>query len=290
MSFAKQWLTLSLGIMSIFAGCGKPTPAGYWEGKASTKEIPMKDHVRTLTRSAEVDFWFVVNWSAAEGIGTAVGEAEAIYDAELKVDNLPKVTAPVPGGSVKFEPEVGGKLTDTDNRRKFPVVGLLTLNKEGTGGTLMLQKANQRDSRSKGEKLDDEAKGKSGPDAPMEFTIRADPGVSGGIAGSAGSVNYGGGRVTAGTAGGGEFSANAPEAPGVQVIKIPMTPFSPFADSAGKVEKRAGGPFAASFEEKTDKSTIKWSVKQMGGEHREPPKITPEMERQIEELRRSLNR
>lgn len=280
MLFARPWLTLSLGILSILAGCGKPTPAGYWEGKASAKEIPLKDGVRTLTRSAEANFWFVVEWSRTENIGTALGEAEAIYDAELKVDKLPKVTAPVPGGSMKFEPEVGGKLTDTDNRRKFTVIGVLTLNDARSGGTLILQKAIQVDSRSNRDRLDDEAKGKKGADAPMEFTIRADPGVSGGIAVSAGPISPTEGAVDAPARGG----------PGVQVLKIPMTPFSPFADSAGKVEKRTGGPFAASFEEKTEKSTIKWTATQTGGEKREPPRITPEMQRQLEELRRSLNR
>lgn len=281
MTTTKLLLGGIVAILSILlCACGKPTPAGYWEGKASAKEIPMKDGVRTLTRSAEADFWFVVKWSPTDEIGTALGEAEAIYDAELKVDNLPKVTAPVPGGSMKFEPEIGGKLTDTDNRRKFPVIGVLTLNKERNAGTLLLRKANDVDTRSDREKMDDEAKGKRGPDAPMEFTIRADPGVSGGIAASAGPISPTEGAVDVPGRGG----------PGTQVLKIPMTPFSPFAETAGKIEKRSRGPFAASFEEKTDKSTIKWSVKQMGGEQREPPKLTPEMERQIEALRRSLNR
>ena len=269
------------------ASCGKPTPAGYWEGKASAKDILIKDHARTLTRSAEVDFWFVVKWSADAGFGTAVGEADAVYDAELKVHNLPKLTVPAPGGSVKFEPEVGGKLTDTDNKRKFPVIGVLALDKDGKRGSLLLQKVNQPDTRSQSEQLDAEAKGVKGPDAPMEFTIRADPGVSAGIASDAGSVQYGGGKLTAETAGG-EISADVPEVPGAQVLKIPMAPFSPFTKSAGKTEKRAGGPFAASFEEDTGKSTTKWSAKQMGGEKREPPQITPEMQRQIDALRKAL--
>jgi len=98
MRFANR-LLIAVGTLSILAGCGKPTPAGYWEGKASAKEIPLKDQFRTLTRSAETDFWFVVDWSPVNHTGVAVGEAEAVYDAELKVDNLPKVTAPVPGAA-----------------------------------------------------------------------------------------------------------------------------------------------------------------------------------------------
>jgi hypothetical protein len=33
---------------------------------------------------------------------------------------------------------------------------------------------------------------------------------------------------------------------------------------------------------------MNWSAKQMGGEKREPPKLTPEMERQLEQLREML--
>lgn len=288
MRFANR-LLIAVGTLSILAGCGKPTPAGYWEGKASAKEIPLKDQFRTLTRSAETDFWFVVDWSPVNHTGVAVGEAEAVYDAELKVDNLPKVTAPVPGGSVKFEPEVGGKLTELDRHRKFPIVGLLSL--QGDAGTLVLEKVSAQDNRSKREKLDAEARGEQAPDRPMEFTIRADPGVSGGLAGSAGKLGYNKGKVTAETAGGGEFSANAPdvnEKLGGTVIQIPMRPFSPFNDSPAKVEKRPSGSYVASFEEKGKNYSINWSAKQMGGEKREAPKLTPEMERQLEQLRKML--
>ena len=74
------------------------------------------------------------------------------------------------------------------------------------------------------------------------------------------------------------------------VQKIPMTPFSPFRDAGGQVVKRPGGPYAASFEEKTEKSSVKWNAKQAGGEQREAPRISPEMQKQIEELKRSLRR
>jgi hypothetical protein len=72
------------------------------------------------------------------------------------------------------------------------------------------------------------------------------------------------------------------------VKKIPMTPFSPFRDAAGKVEKRPGGPFVASFESSGEKHTVKWTAKQMGGEQRQGATLTPETMRQIEELLRLL--
>jgi hypothetical protein len=280
--------------MLILAGCGKPTPAGYWEGTVSTKETPMKDGNKTLTRTVDAEFWFTVAWDAVAKTGTVSGEAEAKYDAELKVDNLPKVTVPAPGGAtVKFEPSVGGKLTG-ENRRKFPIVGVLLLDGSGSG-TLVLAKA----SSPQHARADLPAPW----DAPLEFTLRADPGVSGGISGRAGSLNYNarsgqlsGSASVGGLVGGrdntGSTSQGVDTGLGGDLIvqKIPMTPFTPFGEAGGKVVKRPGGPYTASFEESDDKNSVKWNAKQMGGEHREPPRLTPEMERQIEELRRSLNR
>ena len=138
----------------------------------------------------------------------------------------------------------------------------------------------------------------------MEFTLRADPGVSGGISGRMGSLNYDtrtgglsgsanfGGLGQEGTNGTGSASQGVDTGLGGDLIvqKIPMAPFTPFRDAGGKVSKRAGGPYVAVYEENGEKITVKWNAKQMGGEHREPPTITPEMERQIEELRRRLNR
>lgn len=293
MSPAKT-LVISLGISIFVAGCGKPTPAGYWEGTVSSKETPMKDGNKTLTRAVNAKFWFTVAWDPVAKTGTLSGEAEAKYDAELKVDNLPKVTVPAPGGAtVKFEPSVGGKLTG-ENRRKFPVVGVLALDDSGSG-TLVL---------AKGSSPEHERAGLPAPwDAPLEFTLRADPGVSGGISGRAGSLNYdtrsgrlSGSASVGGLSGGRDNTGSASE--GVNtgrggdliVQKIPMTPFTPFREAGGKVVKRLGGPYAASFEENGDKYSVKWNAKQMGGEQRDPPRLTPEMEQQIEELRRRLNR
>ena len=264
---------------------GAATPAGYWEGTARASETPMKDPVRTLTRTVDADFWFTVSWDAQRGIGTVSGEAEGKYDAELKVENLPKVTVPTPGGNVKFEPSVGGKLTDTDNRRRFPIVGVLRLDPGGSG-TLVLQKVNAP-AGTAAQQRDREAGGSKTFDAPMEFTMRADPGVSGTLGGPMGSVTASSsGKVTAGAMGA-EASAGGGN---VIVKKIPMTPFSPFADKPGTVEKRPGGPYVASFELKDDKGTIKWSAKQSGGEKREPPKLTPEAQRQLEEIVRRVAR
>ena len=275
---------LLCGLACACSEQGRPTPGGYWEGTARAHEIPMKDTVRTLTRSADAEFWFTVNWDAARNVGTVSGEAEAKYDSELKVENLPKITVPTPGGSVKFEPSVGGKLTDTDNRRRFPIVGVLRVDPSSGNGTLVLQKVDAPRGTQR-EQADREAGGSKNYDAPMEFTMRADPGVSGGLGGAAGGVSISSsGKATAGA-----FGAEASAGGGnVIVKKIPMAPFSPFSDAAGKVEKRPGGPFAASFEEKTDKLTLKWSAKQVGGEKREAPKMTPDMQRQIDALIRRL--
>ncbi len=288
-------------VCGLLAGCepggvepGRATPAGYWEGTVSTKETPMKDGNKSLTRTVDAEFWFTVAWDPVAKTGTLSGEAEAKYDAELKVENLPKVTVPAPGGAtVKFEPSVGGKLTG-ENRRKFPVVGVLALDDSGSGTLVLAKASSSQHARA----------GIPAPwDAPLEFTLRADPGVSGGISGKAGSLNYdtksgqlGGsasfGGLDKGGEGGGSMSQGVDTGRGGDLIvqKIPMTPFTPFREAGGKVVKRPGGPYAASFEENGDKYSVKWNAKQMGGEQREAPRISPEMQQQIDELRRSLRR
>lgn len=277
--------TLVLALLACACGAdrGAATPGGYWEGTGRASETPMKDTVRTLTRTADTEFWFTVAWDAQRGIGTVSGEAEAKYDAELKVDNLPKVTVPTPGGSVKFEPSVGGKLTDVDNRRRFPIVGVLRLDARG-GGTLLLQKVNAP-AGTRRQQEDQQAGGSRTFDAPMEFTLRADPGVSGTLGGAGGSVTLSSsGRVTAGAMGA-EASAGGGN---VIVQKIPMVPFSPFTSAPGTVEKRPGGPYVAAFEDRGEKHAFKWSAKQTGGEQRTAPRLTPEAERQVEEMIRRL--
>ena len=137
------------------------SPAGYWEGEGQASETPLDDGVRTLTRSADFEFWFSLD---ANGSGT--GEITLTYDALLTVDGLPSLSVPAGGlGSVSFDPEVGGKLTDEDPTRIFPLVGV------HTDAGLVL------------------AMVPGGEPAPLEFTLQADPGVSAGISG--GGVNIG---------------------------------------------------------------------------------------------------
>lgn len=233
-------IVLSLLLLS---GCGRATPEGYWEGKGRTSEVPLKDRFRQLTRKADFEFWFT-----ADRAGNAVGEIELVYDAELKVENLPSVSM----GMFSFNPSVGGRVTDLNPKRRFPLVGVLAL--EGEQGQLALEIATPEDTRPK-----------------IEFTMRADPGVSAGL---------GGGLVTipGGAAGVGE----------VTVRRIDMKPFSPFGGPA-KVEKRPGGPFAARYEDRAEKYSIEWSARQAGGEQRRVER-TRDMDDLIRKLRDQLNR
>lgn len=271
--------------LAAHAQPGRATPAGYWEGKASAHEIPMKDPNKELTRSVEAEIWFTVTWDPRSRTGTLAGEADATYDAVLKVENLPKVTAPVPGGSVKFEPSVGGKIAG-DNKRKFPIVGVIMID-ENDKGSLYLRKVDDRPQGSQQQQLDAEARGAKSFDAPMNFVMRADPGVSGGISKGGGNINYSRGAISGGVGGASQEVQTGSEGPGVITQNIPMAPFSPFAPAGGTVTKRAGGPYVASYEEKAEKRTIKWTAKQMGGERREFA-LTPEMRRLIEEMVREL--
>jgi hypothetical protein len=212
--------------------CGDPVKTGYWEGKGKMSSVPMKDRFRQLTRGADFEFWFTLDKD-----NYAAGEIVLTYNSELTVENLPSVSA----GSVSFSPKVGGKITDLDPKRKFPLVGMLT------GDELQLAIATPEPARRK-----------------IEFTIRADPGVS---------ASMGGMSVPGGAAGVGDAT----------VKKIDMMPFSPFS-GPGKVEKRPGGPYVASFETRSANSSTEWTARQMGGEQREV-KMTPEMRQALERLR-----
>ena len=221
---------------------GNATPSGYWEGDGTASEIMMDDAVRKLTRTVEFEFWFALNAD-----GEALGEIELKYDAELIVIGLPKITVPAPGGSsISFQPKVGGKMTDLDPTRTFPLVGVL----DGESLTLMI--ATPEGDREK-----------------LDFTIRGDAGVSGGMGIGKISVDLGEGDVQ------------------LIVIPIEMTPFSPF-NGAAPVVKRAGGPYAAKFEAKGETFAIDWSARQIGGEKREPMEMTPEMELELRRLKEQL--
>jgi hypothetical protein len=220
-------------IVALPVACGNPVKTGYWEGKGKVRSIPMKDRYRQLTRDADFDFWFTLDKE-----GMAAGEIELVYDSVLTVENLPSVSA----GAVSFSPKIGGKVTDLNPKRKFALVGVLV------GEQLKLEIATPEDMR-----------------PSIEFTIRADPGVSAG---------FGGLTIPGGAAGVGDMN----------VIKIAMKPFTPF-EGAAKVEKRAGGPYAASYEARANNFSTEWSARQMGGEQREV-KITPEMREALDKLRR----
>lgn len=240
-------LFAALLLASVAAGCGDAetqTPAGYWEGRGKSNEIMMDDTFRHLTRSSDYTFWFNLDAS-----GNALGEIELDYDAVLKVENLPQVTVPIPGGNFSLAPEVGGQVTDLDPRRRFPLIGVLTRNNELTLGL-----ATPQDDRPK-----------------LEFTIRGDPKVSAGMISGSDLTESAG-------VGGGNY--------GQVVLKIPMTPFSPFVGSA-PVTERGAGVFAANFEEKTAKMAIDWSAHKVRSAEREM-RLTPELAAALRQLRLEL--
>lgn len=231
-----------LASAALFAGgCeSRAAPDGYWEGRGTAKETPMKDAYKELNRSADFEFWF-----ALDKQGNAVGEVEITYDAVLRVENLPKATLPAPGITVSIDPEVGGKMTDLNPRRRFPLVGVLD------GEHLSLAIGIPEKQRK-----------------PLEFTLRADPGLStaGGAAGASINVPLGGA--------------------GTIVKKIDMKPFDPFGGKA-KVEKRPGGPFAAHYEDQGKDYAINWNARQVTGEQRRI-EMTPELELELRRLREAL--
>lgn len=243
--------SLALLSISLAAACGGDgkvdvnvddyaSPTGYWEGEGTASETPLDDGVRTLTRDAEFDFWF----SLADD-GTATGEITLTYDAVLTVEGLPNFSAPGIGGiSVSFNPEVGGELTDEDPTRIFPLVGHYSA---GDGLILAM------------------VPGEEAP--PMEFTLRADPGVSAGFdVGGAGSIGIEG------------------QGTGTIAYEIDMVPFTPFgsADFA-EVVKRPGGPYAAHFEFVDETYAIEWSTVQESSDVQSVT-ITPEMQSVLDSL------
>ena len=217
---AVTMLLVALGV----AGCGgDATEAGYWEGEGHSRELLLKDELKALRRESNFSFWFVLDDS-----GEAVGEVDISYEAELRVDGLPKVTVSAPGGSVSFQPEVGGSLTDLDRSRTYPIVGLLD------GDELKLMVATRESQRK-----------------PMEFTFRADPGVSASLGIGAGSVGVPG------------------KGAGAMLQTMDMMPFDPFSAGGGEVSNRPGGPFVARFELGGSDLNVEWTARQVGGEQRD---------------------
>lgn len=220
------------------------SPAGYWQGEGTVRETPLDDGVRTLTRNADFEFWFSLNSD-----GSALGEITLTYESVLTVSGLPDLSVPGVGGvSASFDPEVGGEITDPDPTRIFPLVGVL----DEDGLVLGMVSGEEPE--------------------PIEFTIRADPGVSAGFdVGGAGSVGVEG------------------EGSGAIVYSIEMTPFTPFADSdVAAVEKRPGGPYAAHFEFSGDnKLAIEWSAVQESSET-QTVEVTDEMRDALDALEQAL--
>lgn len=179
-----------------------------WEGSGSIRETPLKDDHRELTRAAEFEFTFDVDPD-----GNVKGEITLTYEAELKVDDLPAVSV----GIASFAPDVGGEITDPNPTRTFPLTGSLR------DDFLDLEIATPVESR-----------------GSIEFTIRADPGVSAGL---------GGVPVRSGE--------------GVQVIRIEMVPFSPFGAPA-EVDQGPLGPLSASTTEEGDNYRLEWEAKFVG--------------------------
>lgn len=211
------------------------SPFGYWEGEGFSSETPLKDEARELTRSVEYTFWFSLNEA-----GEAVGEITLTYDATLTVDDLPSVSLPVPAlGSVSFDPEVGGELTDDDPTRVYALVGYYQ------DGELLLEMVPADESDK------------------LEFTLRADPGVSAGLTG-------------------GGLGVSQDIDTGGLVHVIDMTPFSPFLGAA-ETEKRPGGPYAAHYEESGDLYSIEWSAVQESSEV-QTVEITSEMQQVLDSL------
>jgi hypothetical protein len=199
-------------------------PAGYWEGKGTLQKTDMKDDFRHLQRKAEFTFWFVLDKS-----GLVNGEVEILYDATLTVSNLPELSVSVPGvtgtmipgGSLAFQPKVGGKVTDPNPRRRFRLHGqydgALTL---AVGG---LEEA-----------------------APIQFTVRGDAGLGGGI----------------GTPDAGGFMLEKPKTADDVVLEMPMKPYSPFIEPAN-VEKRPHGPHTSRYEVNDPTLSVYWTATQV---------------------------
>jgi hypothetical protein len=178
-----------------------------WDGSGSIHETPLKDDHRELTRSAEFEFTFNVDPD-----GNVEGEITLTYDAKLTVEDLPRVNV----GIASFDPEVGGEVTDRNPRRTFPLTGSLA------NDFLTLELATPVDRR-----------------PVIEFTIRADPGVSAGLGGV--PISGGGG----------------------QVIRIDMVPFSPFGAPA-EVESGPRGPRSASTSEEGENYRLEWKAEFRG--------------------------
>ena len=202
-------------IADLVRRSGKKLPECQWEGRGLVRETPLKDEHRELSRSADFAFRFT-----AHPDGSVTGMITLTYAAELTVERLPEAEVGIAG----FDPKVGGRVTDPNPTRTFPLEGELDEEE------LTLRIATPEDQRRQ-----------------IRFTMRADPGVSAGLAagGAMRMVPGGSGRV--------------------QVIDIDMMPFTPFS-GPGTVELGPDGPVAASFHESDEDSLTDWTAERLAPE------------------------
>ncbi len=165
-------------VVDLARRSGAKLPECRWEGRGLVRQTPLKDNARELTRSADFSFWFLV-----EADGAVEGEITLTYDAKLTVNRLPQVEVGIAG----FSPKVGGRITDPDPTRTFPLMG--TLGEEGLSLEIATPEGERRQ---------------------IEFTIRADAGVTASL--GAGGVP----RLVPGGAGGVQV---------IQIEMMPFTPF-----------------------------------------------------------------
>jgi hypothetical protein len=190
-------------------------PHGYWEGKGVASQTLFHDQYKTLTRKATVDFWFVLHKD-----GSLAGEADVDYEAELEVANLPHANL----GFAEFSPSVGGRITDADPHRRFPIAGQLK------DGELSVEIATPEDDRPK-----------------LTFTIRADAGVGANSGGPMGAWIAAGKNV--GTA--------------FEIPMKPFTPFSTAGEPTTSVQKRPYGPWYADYDSHADTYSVRWTAKRI---------------------------
>jgi hypothetical protein len=212
-------------LATLTAACGSPDsaapeapfarPSGYWEGKGTLQKTDMKDNNRDMQRSAEFTFWFVMDKS-----GAVNGEVEVLYDATLIVKNLPQLTMSAGFASMNFQPKVGGMVTDPNPRRRFRLHGQYD-------GALSLAVGGLEDAK------------------PIQFTVRGDAGIGGGV-----------------VADKGDATIEGLGSPKQLVIEMPMKPYSPFIEPAN-VEKRPHGPHSARYEVTDPDLSIHWTATQI---------------------------
>jgi hypothetical protein len=225
------------------AAAPPPPWGGMWSGKGIIRQKLMDDPIRKLTRSSEVDFWFVVDPN-----GRVHGQGFIAYSAELKamkwkvpVPNMGTIDAEVAGSSGKIIHRFGvaGTLTDTPRRAPGPAMT--------PGGTRQADHGRNHENCEMELTLYATGTGENGqpaqevdsliPGLTFDFKIEA-------------SVNV--------PAGAGGVSVAPGAQPGMQVIAITAKGWSPFQGLKPKVERGPGEPLRVMAEDKGEKHYILW--------------------------------